>query len=584
MKRFLVPFFGLLLVSCYAQPSNPSTEFFSKTSTILPTRSPTMPEHSVTPASVSPTNTPPSPTPSLTPSPTPSLTPSPTPSPFPTFGTTIDISKDGPFLISLTNNNSVWSILYFTPKEFGSRAVDLPKDLGKSESGIDFELSNNGKWLLLRNGEFGYIFNAEKRIFTNLAGYQSGRIAGNQFSGDSKYLAYLSGSNVTDCILDTPVGCGESLMVLRLLDMKIVKEVNLLPKDYPSNLLQLTELWKTMGYPYKQPSEYSFFGGLGFRWSPNSQYLAFSGALSGPSTDIYLWNVNNQEIDQITNGPQNIFNLFWDPSGTYIINLSGTKTGCGGGFCEGDNLFYSSIYGGATTEITDQRECLYGETKKLLMQSLSNMLCEVGPELFRINFISQSSERVIPDGIGWAISDEESNTILIETDTTDYILYESLTNKKTKLDIKGQCDFNYFNSMMNLKYQAYRYMISCEDHVYFISPAGKILEMPYSPLMAGASSTGKWLILYVEYGKLLLFDADRKLVNSMDIKMYDDVGPKSKQENVLFKEPYLWSPNDNGVLIMGDREVFYITIPNLEVIEETSIDSFIPIGWIMKNK
>jgi hypothetical protein len=582
MKRFLAPFFGLLLVSCYSLSLNPSTEVFSKTSSILPARSPTMPDYSATPASISPTNTPPSPTPS--PSPIPSSTPSPSPSPFPTLGTTIDISKDGPFLISLINNNSVWSILYYTPKKFGSRAVDLPVDLGKAQDRINFELSNNGKWLLLRNGEVGYVYNTEKRIFTNLAGYQSGRMAGSHFSGDSRYLAYLSGSNVTNCILVTPIGCKESLMVMRLSDMKIVMEVNLLPKDYPSNLLQLTELWNKLGYPYKQPSEYSFFGGLGFRWSSNSQYLAFSGALSGPSTDIYLWNVNNQEIDQITNGPQNILYLFWDPSGTFILNLSGTTTGCGGGPCEGSSLFYSPINGGASTEITDQSDCLHGETKTLLWQSLSNMVCEVGPELLRSNFISQSSEIIIPDGIRQAISDEESNTILIEMETTDYILYESLTNKKIKLDINGKCDYSiYSNAVMNLKYQTYRYMISCDDRVYFISPDGKAMQMPYSPLMAGATSTGKWLALYVEYGKLLLFDADRKLVNSMDIKMYDDVGPKSKQEDVLFKEPYLWSPNDDGVFIMGDREVFYITIPNLEVKEETSIDNFIPIGWIMKN-
>jgi hypothetical protein len=57
-------------------------------------------------------------------------------------------------------------------------------------------------------------------------------------------------------------------------------------------------------------------------WQPgDGRLLAFTGAINGPTTDLYLYDTQTQEIRQLTSGPSQAILPNWSPDGRYILNF-----------------------------------------------------------------------------------------------------------------------------------------------------------------------------------------------------------------------------------------------------------------------
>jgi hypothetical protein len=57
-------------------------------------------------------------------------------------------------------------------------------------------------------------------------------------------------------------------------------------------------------------------------WQPGEgRLLAFTGAISGPSADLYLYDTQTQEITQLTSGPSQAILPDWSPDGQFILNF-----------------------------------------------------------------------------------------------------------------------------------------------------------------------------------------------------------------------------------------------------------------------
>jgi hypothetical protein len=57
-------------------------------------------------------------------------------------------------------------------------------------------------------------------------------------------------------------------------------------------------------------------------WQPDSgRYLAFIGAIKGPTADLYLYDTQTQEITQLTDGPSQAVLPSWSPDGQYILQF-----------------------------------------------------------------------------------------------------------------------------------------------------------------------------------------------------------------------------------------------------------------------
>jgi hypothetical protein len=55
-------------------------------------------------------------------------------------------------------------------------------------------------------------------------------------------------------------------------------------------------------------------------WSSDGKYLAFVGAIDGPSSDLYIYNVESGEIIRLTDGPFQAGMLNWSPDDEWIVH------------------------------------------------------------------------------------------------------------------------------------------------------------------------------------------------------------------------------------------------------------------------
>jgi dipeptidyl aminopeptidase/acylaminoacyl peptidase len=49
------------------------------------------------------------------------------------------------------------------------------------------------------------------------------------------------------------------------------------------------------------------------RWSPDGQFLAFAAQIDGPSTDIYIYSMQDKTIRRLTDDLQNVERIDWSP-------------------------------------------------------------------------------------------------------------------------------------------------------------------------------------------------------------------------------------------------------------------------------
>ena len=68
------------------------------------------------------------------------------------------------------------------------------------------------------------------------------------------------------------------------------------------------------------------------RWSPDGQHLAFVGAIDGPSADLYVYDVQNQKIKRLSDGPGQVAQIFWSPDSQRIVFEEVTDFGIGAGY------------------------------------------------------------------------------------------------------------------------------------------------------------------------------------------------------------------------------------------------------------
>jgi hypothetical protein len=57
-------------------------------------------------------------------------------------------------------------------------------------------------------------------------------------------------------------------------------------------------------------------------WSPDGRYLAFAGALDGPSADVYVYDRIEDAVRRLSSGPAQSQILGWSPDSHWIINAS----------------------------------------------------------------------------------------------------------------------------------------------------------------------------------------------------------------------------------------------------------------------
>lgn len=218
-----------------------------------------------------------SPTPRPTATLPPTRTPRPTETAIPTATPYPPLQTDGPYLLFGARN-----FIVMDADGTGRQQFDLPND-GRMWWNLDKAVSPDGKWLVYYTGSIEEPYDLALNLF-NLSDRTSQLIS------------------------------------------------NLIAPGFPENLVPVT---KTM-YFTEHDAEYandlnfqlsqvksaftqSIDKGNALDWSPNSKFLAFAAQIDGPSSDIYIFNTEENSIRRLTDDLENIGHIDWSPGGGKIL-------------------------------------------------------------------------------------------------------------------------------------------------------------------------------------------------------------------------------------------------------------------------
>lgn len=96
-----------------------------------------------------------------------------------------------------------------------------------------------------------------------------------------------------------------------------------------------------------------------FKWSPDGKWLAFVGAIDGPSADVYSYELATGAIRQLTDGKDHAFQLLWSPDSAWILHTAKAVWGTSGGFYEPVTGVWAASPGGEQVIKLDGNRATY---------------------------------------------------------------------------------------------------------------------------------------------------------------------------------------------------------------------------------
>jgi hypothetical protein len=107
-----------------------------------------------------------------------------------------------------------------------------------------------------------------------------------------------------------------------------------------AHLLSITPQEMTDAVSAKSFASYAIRDYDSLAWQPgDGRYLAFMGAMNGPTSDLYLYDSQTGDIRQLTTGPSQGVLPFWSPDGQYILSYGVSWVPPFGGAIGGANRF-----------------------------------------------------------------------------------------------------------------------------------------------------------------------------------------------------------------------------------------------------
>jgi hypothetical protein len=111
-------------------------------------------------------------------------------------------------------------------------------------------------------------------------------------------------------------------------------------------------------------------------WSPDGRYLAFVGAIDGPSTDLYVFDSNSPKVVRLSFGPSYTISALWSPDSRYIVHQAVDDFGIArSGGVDVSSLWASSLDG------SEPRLLLEGPGRPLGWVSSTYLLAVLSPSM-----------------------------------------------------------------------------------------------------------------------------------------------------------------------------------------------------------
>jgi hypothetical protein len=366
-----------------------------------------------------------------------------------------------------------------------------------------------------------------------------------------------------------------ALHLLHLPDGRIRDVTGLLPSDYPENIQKIAELAQGnemdfAGIPLEEITSLiddlfktSLFTAA---WSPGGNALAFSGAMDGPSTDLYLYDLPSGKISRLSSGSRNIDFIRWFPKGDRILYGSSYAR------CMGDcSLYYVTNLDGSKTREIKNFDAYGGETimgnwateSTLLVHSLAN-----GPGiccLRNFDFEADRESFLYGDAFQTYAYDPESNILALSID--DDTIVANREPGVYFVERNGMRRVEAFATVSYLGWKDYPFILSGETT--------KLLSA------AGTTKTlfDKGLVPFASRNNLYVALADGEWSNERNgLKIFDHRGNlmlEVKDQNI---SKVIWRIDSEGLFYEAGNQLFYVglqeKVPVLIDPAVKSVDSY----------
>lgn len=109
-------------------------------------------------------------------------------------------------------------------------------------------------------------------------------------------------------------------------------------------------------------SERNIIAEKSLAWSADGSKLAFMGVIDGPSTDLYVYSLEDESIIRLTSGPGQGIQPSWSPDGSYIFLIGIDNLGSGAGWAGPIDISAVPLDGSAIlTPYTPPEDASYAE-------------------------------------------------------------------------------------------------------------------------------------------------------------------------------------------------------------------------------
>jgi WD40 repeat protein len=427
-----------------------------------------------------------------------------TTTPYPT------LSSEGPFLFYRAPEVHDFGGPFVILDTFGGRQLITLPETGRVEF-LDAAVSPDGKWLAFHVGSF---WEDEPSTFT-------------------LHLMYI------------PDGSTHQVASL------------ILP-DYPENLSPLAEMMlaANLNDPnclyvscWIDPVERAFITGIeAVAWSPDGRFLAFSAQLEGPSSDLYLYELETGVITRLSDDTENINTIEWSPDGKWIVFT---------------NTIPGQIYESFTLHAVKPDSVPNGSPAILesgwwiwegWLSPEQVLIADIGGSgsrpfnLRTLNINSGQSVVFWPDEY-WAASFDPQNkffaVILKEPGTLDNATYiVKLDGSKYEINEK-----TFLSPLKYLNGTQSRFIGMTDMGVAVINIDGSVTYIRDDPNIGSIliSPDNRLFTLALD-GKVEIYDVNHQL-----IQIVDDLGNER------------WGPNSSTLYFFSDQEIFKMSIDDSEI-------------------
>jgi hypothetical protein len=348
-----------------------------------------------------------------------------------------------------------------------------------------------------------------------------------------------------------------ALNLLRLADGQVVRLTSLLSPDYPDNFRQVAAQLMAQD-PQNYPADFDWAGLLqsiclsGIRsldWSPDGRHLAFAGEMDGPSSDVYVYDLETGAIRRLTDGPSQVQWLAWSPDGRWILHSAEGTYALAGSSPD----FYAAAADGSG--VKDLR--FSGEFAGWLGpgEALLNAAAN-GPGKFDLQAFDLEQGRVTPiwmDQFEAFALDPQADVLAVsrsfslhttaDPDTERGLFFVDRAAGEPWLAASGTWMNVVFWGAPVLRFVA----MDVQQRTVAVAGDGAVTALSDEALWPVPSPDRRWLALYGG-------------VNAAGLELFDDTGRLVRRASDEVVNTLAWRPDSAGLFFAAGGELDYVAV------------------------